>query len=244
MTEVAISNTTEAPAPLIVGHGAKSVGCQWRPELGHLRVLGRAGTGKTQLLWALADQIAHREWPVHVLGFRDDEVARFRGKVHVHTSDDPVGTLEAAHAELEHRRERRAQGQTSQMQPRFLLLDNAGGPMVKMDEAGVLDRLLDVLQHGAEVSIHVVIATTRVALSIDSDSSCGRQFTTKIVLGRISEDGAWMVWGDHRLANLTEAGAGQGIVSNTEGLFKVRTLAGKDDVMTLLSPTRANGPRS
>lgn len=221
------SNTTEAPPALIVGTGAKRTGCEWRPELGHLRVIGRAGTGKTQLLWALADQIAHREWPVHVLGFWDSEATRFGEKAHVHISHDPVGTVEAVSAELDHRQERRAEGQTTQMPPLFLLLEDGGGQMVKLQQAGVKGRLLEILQHGAEVSIHVVIATMRPDPSIDYDYDCERQFTKKIILGRISEDGARIVWGDPRLANLTEAGAGQGIVSSDEGLFKVRTLEGE-----------------
>ena len=179
----------------------------------HFLVVGSTGTGKTVCINGLVMEACRRGWRVRICDPKRIEFVGLRDWPNVEivatAVEDIVAVIESTHAEMESRYEQIETGGAldGDFEPVILVLDeyryfygvvNAWYSTVKLkggsQKCPILERVFAIASLGRSAGVHLIMGTQRP----DADWLGGDlrdQFAARASLGRISPQGAQMMWG-------------------------------------------------
>lgn len=187
----------------------------WRPAIDpNLMVVGAPGTGKTVLEHAILAQVARYGWPIWVVDGKAVEFLGFRSWPNVQvvatTIDEQVAVIERAWELMERRYQLIVQGKAvetdfepimlfldefadfrSNLQDWYVIIKRKGDPT----KPSVLAKVASIARKGRTARVHLLFATQRP----DAEYFGGDMrdnFRMRISMGRLSPQGAMMMWHD------------------------------------------------
>lgn len=213
-----------------IGVDASGTKLAWKPNgaQGHLLALGRSGAGKRVLLTGLVVEMASRGWPVWIIDHRRVDLLGVRDWPNVQivasTLDDQIVVLNQAWREMESRVALIESGASpAELEPLVLVVHHFREFATAVSEAAaradqgaagtslVVDRVTDLLRHGRQVNIVVVLSIQRAddpLLRDDYRDDLG----AIVALGRIDAPAASALWGAGGSDETTEQVPGRAVV--------------------------------
>lgn len=194
--------------------------CSWdlRSSAGtpHFMCTGSTGAGKTALMRTLTTEICRRDWKLRVCDPKRVEFVGLKAWPNVEivatTVEAMVVTIHQTYAEMERRYAAIEHGEAveGEFEPLFLLLDefryffskvNAWYAAVKptggSKQCPILDEVFQIAILGRTADVHLILGTQRPDASwLGGDMR--DQFGARASLGRLSPDGAKMMWDSYR----------------------------------------------
>lgn len=187
----------------------------WRPAIDpNLMVVGAPGTGKTALDHTVLMSCSRYGWPIWVVDGKGVEFLGFRDWPNVQTVattvPEQVAVIERAWQLMEHRYQLIVQGRAAEtdFEPLLVFVDEFAdfkgnlndwyaGVKVKGDASKppVLSKIASIARKGRTSRVHLLFATQRP----DSEYLGGEtrdNFRARISMGRLSPQGATMMWQD------------------------------------------------
>ena len=195
--------------------------CVWdlRSSAGtpHFMATGSTGAGKTGVMRTLTEEICRRDWPVRICDPKRVEFVGMKGwpNVEIVATSVPamVATIHRTYLEMEHRYRLIETGQAVEgdFEPLFLLLDeyryfyakvNAWFQEVKPTGGSkicpIFDEVFQIAMLGRTADVHLILGTQRPDASwLGGDVR--DQFGARASMGRISPDGAKMMWDSYHV---------------------------------------------
>lgn len=215
--------------PLGVDATGTRVGWNLAGPQGHLLVVGRSGSGKRVLLTGIAVEIAARGWPVWVIDHRRVDLLGVRDWPNVQivasTLDDQIVVLNQAWREMEGRVALVENGTSrSELEPLVVIVHHfrefASAVADAANRAGLgagsaalaLDRVTDLLRHGRQVNVYLVLSLQRADDSLLREESRD-DLGAVVALGRLDGKAASALWGSRAPDDVSaEAVPGRGVV--------------------------------
>lgn len=197
----------------------------WRPAIDpNLMVVGSPGTGKTVFEHGILATVSQFGWPIWVLDGKAVEFLGFRTWPNVQLVaarvEEQVALINRAHELMEHRYQLINTGQASEddFEPLMVFVDEwadfranllawyatakgKGAPA----KPAVLEKVASIARKGRTSRIHLLFATQRP----DADYFGGDMrdnFRARISMGRLSPQGAMMMWQDPNIGTTVPRG--------------------------------------
>lgn len=209
----------------------------WHPrEQAHMLVVGPTGSGKTVLLHRVVQAAAQAGWRIHVVDGKRIEFIGFRNWPNVELIgakvEHQVRMIVGAHKLMEERYSLIESGQVrvSDLEPLMLVLDEVATLRKRIDrwwlsvrpkgapaKAPVQELLADMVRLGRTAKIHLVMGLQRPDVEF-LDGEMRDNFGARAALGRMSPQGAMMMW--------ENAGIGTSVPRGKPGRGYSTTLAG------------------
>ncbi|MBB5787181.1 hypothetical protein [Jiangella mangrovi] len=219
--------------PLGVDSAGTRVGWNLAAPQGHLLVLGRSGAGKRVLLTGIVVEAAARGWPVWIIDHRRVDLLGVRDWPNVQivasTLDDQIVVLNQAWREMEGRVALIESGSSrTELEPLVVVVHHfrefASAVADAANRAGqgaaaaslALDRVTDLLRHGRQVNVYVVLSIQRAddpLLREENRDEVG----TVVALGRLDSRAASALWGGDGPAEQSEPVPGRATVQSGDG---------------------------
>lgn len=197
----------------------------WRPAIDpNLMVVGAPGTGKTVFEHGVLATVAQYGWPIWVLDGKAIEFIGWRTWPNIQLVaskvEEQIALITRAHELMEHRYQLINTGQASEddFEPLMVFVDEwadfranllAWYPTAKGKGAPtkptVLDKVASIARKGRTARIHLLFATQRP----DADYFGGDMrdnFRARISMGRLSPQGAMMMWQDPNVGTAVPRG--------------------------------------
>lgn len=218
----------------------------------HFLVNGATGAGKTVLVRGVVLELTRREWQVRICDPKRVEFIGLKSWPNVEVVatavPDIVAVIHDTNVEMERRYQAMENGEADDFEPIVLVLDefryfygqvNTWWQSVKPPrapkECPVLDEFNAIAVLGRTADVHLVVGTQRPdAQFLGGDTR--DQFGARCSLGRLSPEGARMMWGAHHIG-----------VSVPRGCPGRGTAVGKDGTAVEMQaywtpdPTKASG---
>lgn len=199
--------------PIAVGEDGQDISWQLNGMAPHFMLCGKTGSGKTTGIIGVVLEATARGWPVWACDPKRIEFLGLRTWPNVQivatTTEDQVATIYAAWREMEARYEAIEAGDAdeSDFEPLILVLDeyrdlvgavtNEFYPRVKRpgmpSKCPVFEKVSSIARKGRSARIHLVLGTQRP----DAEFLGGEMrdnFATRMSFGRLSPQGAQMMW--------------------------------------------------
>ncbi|TDC49012.1 hypothetical protein E1212_19335 [Jiangella ureilytica] len=219
--------------PLGVDGAGTRVGWNLAAPQGHLLVLGRSGAGKRVLLTGIVVEAAARGWPVWIIDHRRVDLLGVRDWPNVQivasTLDDQIVVLNQAWREMEGRVALIESGSSrTELEPLVVVVHHfrefASAVADAANRAGqgpaaaslALDRVNDLLRHGRQVNVYVVLSIQRAddpLLREENRDEVG----TVVALGRLDNRAASTLWSGNVPAEQAEPVPGRATVQAGDG---------------------------
>lgn len=188
----------------------------WRPAIDpNLMVVGTPGTGKTVFEHAVLAGVSAFGWPIWVVDGKAVEFLGFRSWPNVQvvatTVQEQVAVIERAWEVMEHRYQLVVSGRASEtdFEPLMLFLDEFADfrsnlldwyatVKVKGDPTRppVLAKAASIARKGRTSRVHLLFATQRPDAEYFGGGDMRDNFRARISMGRLSPQGAMMMWQD------------------------------------------------
>lgn len=198
--------------PLALGEDGEIIIWNLRGTAPHMIVVGKTGQGKTVVINGVVMEFCIRRWPVRICDPKRIEFMGLRGWPNVEcvatAVADMVALIYQTWLEMEHRYELIETGEAveSDFEPMLLVLDeyrdfvgmvNAWYASIKVSgmpsRCPVFEWVSSIARKGRSAGIHQLLGTQRP----DADFLSGEMrdnFATRMSLGRLSPQGAIMMW--------------------------------------------------
>lgn len=219
--------------PLGVDGAGTRVGWNLAAPQGHLLVLGRSGAGKRVLLTGIVVEAAARGWPVWIIDHRRVDLLGVRDWPNVQivasTLDDQIVVLNQAWREMEGRVALIESGSSrTELEPLIVVVHHfrefASAVADAANRAGqgaagaalALDRVTDLLRHGRQVNVYVVLSIQRADDPLLREENRD-EIGTVVALGRLDSRAASSLWGGDGPAEVTDPVPGRATVQSGDG---------------------------
>ena len=209
----------------------------WEPAINpHFLVCGTSGSGKTVLMHGITAEFSGQGWPVWVVDGKSTEFIGFRRWPNVQmvgtSIPEQVRIIHRIHSLMEDRIDQitREEAQEEDFEPMLLVIDEFKAlklnltrlyrkVKVKGDptEPEALGLVSDIASRGRSIRFHLLIGLQRPdAAFLTGDMR--DNFAARASMGKLSRDGAQMMWGDTRTGtSLPRKARGRGITSDENG---------------------------
>lgn len=200
----------------------------------HFLVNGATGAGKTVLVRGVVLELARREWQVRICDPKRVEFIGLKSWPNVEVVatavPDIVAVIHDTNVEMERRYQAMENGEDDNFEPIVLVLDefryfygqvNTWWQSVKParapKECPILDEFNAIAVLGRTADVHLVVGTQRPdAQFLGGDTR--DQFGARCSLGRLSPEGARMMWGAHHIGVAVPRGCpGRGTAVGFDG---------------------------
>lgn len=200
----------------------------------HFLVNGATGAGKTVLVRGVVLELARREWQVRICDPKRVEFIGLKSWPNVEivatAVPDIVAVIHDTNVEMERRYRAMENGEADDFEPIVLVLDefryfygqvNTWWQSVKParapKECPILDEFNAIAVLGRTADVHLVVGTQRPdAQFLGGDTR--DQFGARCSLGRLSPEGARMMWGAHHIGVAVPRGCpGRGTAVGQDG---------------------------
>lgn len=198
--------------PIAISEDGETIYWNLRGTAPHAMVVGKTGTGKTVVINGAVMEFCYRGWPVRICDPKRIEFMGLRGWPNVEivatVVEDQVATIFHTYQEMERRYELIERGEATEddFEPMLLVLDEyrdfvaiatAWYASVKItgmpNKCPAFEWVASLARKGRSARIHVLLGTQRP----DAEFLSGEMrdnFATRISLGRLSPQGAKMMW--------------------------------------------------
>lgn len=198
--------------PMAVGEDGEVIAWNLRGLGPHLMVVGKTGSGKTVIILGIVIEACARGWPVWICDPKRVEFMGLRSWPNVQlvatTVEDQIATIYRAWEEMEARYAlvESEHADEGDFEPLILVLDEYRDFVGAASEwysrikvrgmpskCPVFEKVSSLARRGRTAQIHVVLGTQRP----DAEFLTGEMrdnFATRISLGRLSPQGAMMMW--------------------------------------------------
>lgn len=198
--------------PLAVGEDAELIRWNLTGAAPHMIVVGKTGQGKTVVINGVVMEFCARGWPVRICDPKRIEFMGLRGWPNVQcvatSVEDQVALIHQTWLEMEHRYSLIESGDAVEddFEPMLLVLDEyrsfvgmAAAWYASIKQRGmptkcpVFEWVSDLARKGRSARIHILLGTQRP----DAEFLGGEMrdnFATRMSLGRLSPQGAIMMW--------------------------------------------------
>ena len=179
----------------------------------HQLITGRTGTGKTVVINTLVTECTYRLWPVWIIDPKRVEFMGLRGWPNVEVIateiEKMVAVIMLAHEVMEDRyRQVDEDGAIeTDFEPLIVVLDElsdfmgmlkAWWPTVKPKGAPAacpaIEKFYSLARKGRTSNIHLIVGMQRPDVALLGSGDARDNFTSRMSLGRLSPDGARMMW--------------------------------------------------
>lgn len=230
-----LTNYDQVAVPIGVDEDGELI--VWRPAVNpHLLIAGAAGSGKTSLMHAILARFTEYGWPAWIVDGKAIEFLGFRQWPNVQLVatgiEEQVAAIHRAWALMEHRYRLVTSGlaRTEDFEPLVLVLDEFAdfrgtlmswyaGIKIKGDAAKplTLAEAASLARKSRTARIHLVFATQRP----DAEFLSGEMrdnFSMRVSVGRLSLQGAQMMWEDPTVGvTLPRGKRGRAVAVNAAG---------------------------
>jgi len=197
----------------------------WRPAIDpNLMVVGAPGTGKTVLEHSVLVSVAQYGWPIWIVDGKAIEFLGFRDwpnvQVVASAVEEQVAVITRAHEVMEHRYQLIVQGKASEddFEPLMVFIDEWSDFRANLmawysatkvkgmpTKPVVLERVASIARKGRSSRVHLLFATQRP----DAEYFGGDMrdnFRARASMGRLSPQGAMMMWQDPSIGTTVPRG--------------------------------------
>lgn len=186
----------------------------WSPiDQAHMLVTGGTGSGKTILLIQIINTLTQAGWRTWLIDGKRIEFIGYRGWPNIELLgsrlEHQIKMVHAAHQEMEDRYARIESGEVtvSELEPLALVMDEVTTFLKRVEawwkhnkpkgystKPPILDLLADIARLGRSAKVHLVLGLQRPDTQFLS-GEMRDNFPCRAALGRLSPDGAQMMWG-------------------------------------------------